>query len=163
MRKRAQRKCLADSGLTDVKPGGRQYTLRHDKMLVEGIAVGIEPLEFRHKVEREIRFNLVVQQALNPCSRTQSSAPDGSPACCTSLMLRLCVMLRVPSQYSVRSLLVLLLCKQRCSSCCLVGPSCLGHYRPLQRRSASDKCSVRCRPIKQRENLTQLLIKTYLR
>ena len=32
----------------------------------------------------------------------------------------------------------------------LFGPSCLGHYRPLQRRPASDKCSVRCRPIKQR-------------
>ena len=34
----------------------------------------------------------------------------------------------------------------------LFGPSCLGHYEysPLQRRSASDKCSVRRRPIKQR-------------
>ena len=32
-------------------------------------------------------------------------------------------------------------------------PSCLGHYRPLQRRSASDKCSVRCRPIKQRDKI----------
>ena len=42
-----------------------------------------------------------------------------SPACCTtSLMLRVCVMLRVlPSQSSVRSLLVLLLYKQRCLSC----------------------------------------------
>ena len=45
----------------------------------------------------------------------------------------------------------------------LFGPSCLGHYRPLQMRSASDKCSVLCRPMKQRENLPQLLIKTYLR
>ena len=45
----------------------------------------------------------------------------------------------------------------------LVGPSCLGHNRPLQRRFASDKCSVRCRPTKQRQNLPQLLIKTYLR
>ena len=54
---------------------------------------------------------------------------------------------------SARSLLVLLLCKQRCLSY-------LGHYMPLQRRSASDKCSVRCRPIKQRQNLQQLLIKT---
>ena len=35
----------------------------------------------------------------------------------------------------------------------LFGPSCLGHYRPLQRRSASDKCSVRCRPIKQRDKI----------
>ena len=74
---------------------------------------------------RQVHHNL--QQALSPCSRTQSSATDGSPASCTSLMLRLCVMLRVPSPYSVRSLLVLLLCKQRCSSCCLAR-SCLGHY-----------------------------------
>ena len=35
----------------------------------------------------------------------------------------------------------------------LFSPSCLGHYRPLQRRSVSDKCSVRCRPIKQRGNI----------
>ena len=46
----------------------------------------------------------------------------------------------------------------------LSGQSCLGHYRPLQTRSASDKCSVRCRPIKPRDkSLPQLLIKTYLR
>ena len=57
-----------------------------------------------------------------------------------------------------------------CAACCInsgacpVWPVLLGHYRPLQRRSASDKCSVRCRPIKQkRQNLPQLLIKTYLR
>ena len=97
---------------------------------------------------REVHHSL--QQALNPWSRTQSAATDGSPACCTlSLMLRVCVMLRVlPSQSSVRSLLVLLLYKQRCLSC-LARPVCLGHYRPLQRRSASDKCSVRCMPMKQ--------------
>ena len=35
----------------------------------------------------------------------------------------------------------------------LFGPSCLGHYRPLQRRSASDKYLVRCRPIKQRDKI----------
>ena len=74
---------------------------------------------------REVHHSL--QQALNPWSRTQSAAIDGSsPACCTSLMLRLRVVLRVlPSQSSVRSLLVLLLCKQRCLSCL----SWLGHYR----------------------------------
>ena len=61
MQKRALRKYLADSGLTGVvKPGGRQYTLKHGKVLVESIVAGIEPLEFRHKVEREMRFNLVV-------------------------------------------------------------------------------------------------------
>ena len=50
---------------------------------------------------REVHHSL--HQALNPLSRTQSAATDGSPACCTlSLMLRLCVMLRVlPSQFSV--------------------------------------------------------------
>ena len=47
MQKRALRKCLADSGRTDVvKPGGRQYTLKHGNVLVEAIAAGIEPLEF---------------------------------------------------------------------------------------------------------------------
>ena len=45
MQKRALRKYLADSGLTDVvKPGGRQYTLKHGKVLVEAIAAGIVPL-----------------------------------------------------------------------------------------------------------------------
>ena len=95
-----------------------------------------------------------LQQALNPWSRTQSAATDGSPACCTSsLLLRVCVMLRVlPSQSSVRPLLVLRLYKQRCWSC-LARPVCFGHYRPLQRRSATDKCSVRCRPMKQRDKI----------
>ena len=66
---------------------------------------------------REVHHSL--QQALNPWSRTQSAATDGSPACCTSsLMLRVCVMLRVLlSQSSVRSLLVQLLYQQRCLSC----------------------------------------------
>ena len=63
MKKRSLRKYLADSGLTGVvKPGGRQYTLKHDKVLVEAISVGIEPLEFRRKVEREMRFNLVMHK-----------------------------------------------------------------------------------------------------
>ena len=66
---------------------------------------------------REVHHSL--QQALNPWSRTQSAATDGSPACCTSsLMLRVCVMLRIVlSQSSVPSLLVLLLYKQRCKDC----------------------------------------------
>ena len=51
--KSALRKYLADSGLTDVeKPGGRQYTLKHGKVLVEAISAGVEPLEFRRKVGR---------------------------------------------------------------------------------------------------------------
>ena len=96
----------------------------------QGRVVSLSGLSFlsacvRLRQLRQVHHNL--QQALSPCSRTQSSATDGSPASCTSLMLRLCVMLRVPSPYSVRSLLVLLLCKQRCSSCCLAR-SCLGHY-----------------------------------
>ena len=44
MQKRALRKYLADSGLTEVvRPDGWQYTLKHGKVLVEAIAVGIEP------------------------------------------------------------------------------------------------------------------------
>ena len=35
-------------------------TLKHGKVLVEVISAGMEPLEFRRKVEREMRFNLVV-------------------------------------------------------------------------------------------------------
>ena len=59
--KRALRKYLDDSGLTDVvKPVGLQYTLKHGKVLVEAISAGIEPLEFHRKVEREMSFNLVV-------------------------------------------------------------------------------------------------------
>ena len=43
---------------------------------------------------REVHHSL--QHALSPWSRTQSAATDGSPARCTSsLMLRVCVMLRV--------------------------------------------------------------------
>ena len=50
--KRALRKYLADSGLTEVvKPDGRQYMPKHGKVLVEALAAGIDPLEFRHKVE----------------------------------------------------------------------------------------------------------------
>ena len=42
MQKRALRKYLADSGLTEVvRPGGPQYTLKYDKVLVEAIAAGI--------------------------------------------------------------------------------------------------------------------------
>ena len=38
---------------------GRQYTQRHGKVLVQAMASGIAPLEFRRKVERRIRFDLV--------------------------------------------------------------------------------------------------------
>ena len=44
------RKYPPDSWLTEVmKPDGRQYTLKPGKVLVEAIAAGIEPLEFRRK------------------------------------------------------------------------------------------------------------------
>ena len=43
-----------------VKPGGRQYTRKHSKVLVEEIAAGIEPLEVHRRVESDTRFNLVV-------------------------------------------------------------------------------------------------------
>ena len=60
MQKRALRKYLADSGLTEVvKPDGRQYTFKHCKVLVETIAAEIEPPELRRKVEKKMRFDLV--------------------------------------------------------------------------------------------------------
>ena len=60
MQKRALLKYLADSGLTEVvMPDGRQCTLKHGKVLVDAIAAGIEPLEFRRKVEKNMRLYLV--------------------------------------------------------------------------------------------------------
>ena len=60
--KGALRKYLADSVLVEVvQPDGRQYTLKHGKVLVEAIAAGIELPVFRRKVEREMRFDLVTQ------------------------------------------------------------------------------------------------------
>ena len=41
-----------------VRPGGRQYSLKHRKVLVEAIAAGIEPLELRRKVEKKMRCDL---------------------------------------------------------------------------------------------------------
>ena len=62
MQRRALQKYFAGCRLTKVvKPGGRQYTRKHGKVLVEAIAAEIEPLEFRPKVERKMRFNLVVR------------------------------------------------------------------------------------------------------
>ena len=60
VQKRALRKYIADSGVAEVvRPDGRQYTLKHGKVLVEAIAAGIEPLEFSRKVEKRMRFDLV--------------------------------------------------------------------------------------------------------
>ena len=42
-----------------VKPDGWQYTLKHGKVLVEAIAAGTEPLEFRRKVEKNMCFDPV--------------------------------------------------------------------------------------------------------
>ena len=53
MQKLALREYLADIGLTEVvMPDGRQYTLKHGKVLLEAIAAGLELLEFRRKVEK---------------------------------------------------------------------------------------------------------------
>ena len=61
MQKRALQKYLADSGLTEVlRADGRQYTLKHGKVLVEAMAAGIEPLEFRRKLEKRMRFDIVI-------------------------------------------------------------------------------------------------------
>ena len=62
---RALRKYLVDSGLTEtVRPDRRQYTPKHGKVLVEAIAAGIEPLGFRRKVEKKVRFHLVERMTL---------------------------------------------------------------------------------------------------
>ena len=42
-----------------LRPDGRQYTLKYGKVLVEALASGIEPLEFRRMVDKNIRFDLV--------------------------------------------------------------------------------------------------------
>ena len=73
MQKRALREYLAGSVLTEVvRPDGRQCTLKHDKVLFEAIAAGIEPLEFRRRVEKMTRlisthdpgalFNIIAMQ-----------------------------------------------------------------------------------------------------
>ena len=57
IQKRALRKHLADSGLTDVvRPDGRQYTLHQGKVMVEAIAAGIEQLEFLRKGGQRYSF-----------------------------------------------------------------------------------------------------------
>ena len=103
---------------------------------------------------REVHHSLL--RALNPWSRTKRAATDGSPACCTSsLMLRVCLMLRVlPSQSSVRPLLVLLLYKQRCLSC-LARPvgGTIGRCRGVLPR-INARCVVPGRPIKQRDKFS---------
>ena len=101
---------------------------------------------------REVHHSL--QQALNPWSRTQSAATDGSPTC---LLHIISDVTRVRyAQGTILSILrAFIACAAAVQTAVLVlfGPSCLGHCRPLQRRSASDKCSVRCRPIKQRDKI----------
>ena len=60
VQKRALRIYLADSGLMELgRPDGRQHTLKHGKVLVEAIAAGIEPPEFRRRLEKKMRFDLV--------------------------------------------------------------------------------------------------------
>ena len=59
--KRVLRKYLANSRLTEVvRSDGRQYTLKHGKVLVEATAAGVEPFEFRRKEEKMMRFDLVI-------------------------------------------------------------------------------------------------------
>ena len=73
---------------------------------------------------REVHHSL--QQSLNPWSRTQSAATDGSPACCTSsLMLRVCVMLRVLDPLDPPCVRCLCCCCTN-SGACLVWPVLFG-------------------------------------
>ena len=46
--------------LTADSRGEARWSAVHAEAWQEAIATGIEPLEFRRKVEREMRFNLVV-------------------------------------------------------------------------------------------------------
>ena len=85
MQKRALRKYLADSGLTEVvRPDGRQYTLKHGKALVEAIAAGIEPLGFRvpPQGEKKTRFDLVTHDPDAPRRAVQHYCPAVTgPSC----------------------------------------------------------------------------------
>ena len=64
VQKRALRKSLADSALTEeVMPDCRQYTLKHAKVLVEPIAAGIEALQSCRKVEGNMRFDFVTHDS----------------------------------------------------------------------------------------------------
>ena len=100
---------------------------------------------------REVYHSL--QQALKPWSRTDAERSNRRVTC----LLHIISVTRVRhSQGTTLSILrAFIACAAAVQTAVLVlfGPSCLGHYRPLQRRSASDKCAVRCRPIKQRQNL----------
>ena len=58
---RSSCKYLADVGLTEVvKTDSQQYDQNHGKVLVEAIAAEIQPIEFGRKVEKTIRFDVVV-------------------------------------------------------------------------------------------------------
>ena len=109
---------------------------------------------------REVHHSL--QQALNPWSRRQRS---NRRVTCLLHIISDVTRVRHAQGTTLSFLRAFIACAAAVQTAVLVlfGPPCLGHYRPLQRRSASDKRSVRCRSIKQRQNLPQLLIKTYVR
>ena len=70
MPKRPLRKYFADSGFTDVvKPGGRSYTLRYGKVMVEAIVAKIQPLEVRCKVKTKTSLNHVTDALSNIVDR----------------------------------------------------------------------------------------------
>ena len=99
---------------------------------------------------REVHHSL--QQSLNPWSRTQSA----SHRRVTCLLHIISDVTRVRhAQGTALSIIRAFIACAAAQTAALVlfGPSCLGHYRPLQRRSASDKYLVRCRPIKQRDKI----------
>ena len=79
MQKSALRKYLVDSVLMEAgKPDGRQYTLKHGKVLVEAVAARIETLVFCRKVERETRFYLVMKDPDCTLQHTCQSATGPS-------------------------------------------------------------------------------------
>ena len=99
---------------------------------------------------REVHHSL--QQALNPWSRRQRS---NRRVTCLLHIISDVTRVRHAQGTTLSILRAFIACAAAVQTAVLIlfGPSCLGHYRPLQRRSASDKCSVRCRPIKQRDRI----------
>ena len=116
-----RKSCHASVSVMLEKRGGRCRTdgpirvlscqVRHTMSRPRGVALCVEPPLGVRPTLPAARDSPQLAASANPWSPTQSAATDGSPAYCTSsLTLRVCVMLRVlPSQSSVRSLLVLLL------------------------------------------------------
>ena len=94
---------------------------------------------------REVHHSL--QQALNPWSR--NAVRSNRRVTCLLHIISDVTRVRHAQGTTLSILRAFIACAAAVQTAVLVlfGPSCLGHYRPLQRRSSSDICSVRFRPI----------------